>query len=185
MQRRLIFAVCNGAMIGVLAIGLAGCTGGREEPEWIDAEQARDGSIATLELIRDLVPDDAIDTTRPLPELAEHHAEPQIYDGVDAGSGGAAMYYPGETLLPLTPEADREGIVDELVNELHVEHGWRITTNLVVTADKEGTDQGLVTDDDYMVALRAVEQEGPQLEISAWSACYTDDTGEGLSGGNS
>lgn len=185
MQRRLISTVCNAAMIGVLAIGLAGCTGEPEEPDWIDAEQARDGSIATLELIRDLVPEDAIDTTQLLPELAEHHAEPQICEGVDAGSGGAAMYYPGETLVPLTPETDPAVLIDDLVNELHVEHGWRITTNLVVTADKEGTDQGLVTDDDYMVALRTVEQEGPQLEISAWSACYTDDTGEGLSGGNS
>lgn len=94
MQRRLIFTVCNAAMIGVLAIGLAGCTGEPEEPDWIGAEQARNGSIATLELIRELVPEDAIDTTQPLPELAEHHAEPQICEGVD-----------------------------ELVNELHVEHG--------------------------------------------------------------
>lgn len=173
------------AMVGVLAIGLAGCAGGPEEPDWIDAEQAHDGSIATLELIRDLVPEDAIDTTQPLPELAEHDAEPQVCDGVDVGSGGAAMYYPGETLVPLTPEADPGVIVEELVNELHVEHGWRITTNLVVTQDKEGTDQGLVTDDGYMVALRTVEDKGAQLEISAWSPCYADNAGEGLSGGNS
>ena len=46
MQRRLISTVCNAAMIGVLAIGLAGSTGEPEEPDWIDAEQARNGSIA-------------------------------------------------------------------------------------------------------------------------------------------
>ena len=54
-----------------------------------------------------------------------------------------------------------------------------------VTEDKAGTEQGLVTEDAYMVALRSVEDGGTQLEISAWSACYNEDADTGVNDGNS
>lgn len=185
MHARWKFTASGLVVAGVLFGGLLGCTSEPEERDWIDADEARDGSLATMQLIRDMVPEDAIDTTQPLPDLAENDAEPQVCEGVDAGSGRAALYYPGETLVPLTHKADPAELIDRLVNDLHVEHGWPLTTNLVVTEAKDDTEQGLVTDDDYMVALRAIEDGGPQLEISAWSACYSTDAATGVSDGNS
>src|SRR5699024_217500 len=171
--------------VGILAGGLLGCVNESEERECIDAAEARAGSIATMQLIRDLVPDDVVDTTRPLPELADHDAAPRVCQGIETGNAGAALYYPGETLVPLADGTDAAEVIDDLVNVLHVEHGWRLATNMSVTEDKAGTEQGLVTEDAYMVALRSVEDGGTQLEISAWSACYNEDADTGVSDGNS
>ena len=92
--------------VGILAGGLLGCVNESEEREWIDAAEAREGSIATMQLIRDLVPDDVVDTTRPLPELADHDAAPRVCQGIETGNAGAALYYPGETLVPLADGTD-------------------------------------------------------------------------------
>lgn len=185
MQQRWNFRVRSLVMFGILAAGLVSCANEPEERHWIDGNEARDGSVATMQLIRDLIPQHAIDTTQSLPDLAEHDAEPQICEGIETGNSGAALYYPGETQVPLAQDSDPDELIDELVNELHVEHGWRLATNMSVTADKEETEQGLVTEDDYMVALRAIEDDGAQLEISAWSACYSEDADAGVSDGNS
>lgn len=167
-------------MLSVISLSLTSCVGDPDELEYLDAQQAEARSLELLDEIRAQVPADVVDTDDPLPGPGDVQASPEICEGVEGGNAGTPMYYPGEVSIRLIQDADGSALADNLTDELQTQYNWQARQNMVVTEEDDDAQRELVTDDGFMIAIRAqARTDGHDaLNIAVWSPCYSADDGQ-------